>query len=300
MPASGYTRWFNSPQRIAAGGLLIVLVFAAVIGGYLATQPRGYDFSQNQKISPSSPLRLAFATEMDESSVEQYLTLPPNLEVTKEWKDNVLSLQPLQKLEMDATYVIRVDGRAMTKEGVPLGTDLEFTFIVTGAPIIAAQIPAPSSVNVPPDADITLVFDRPMVALTQVQGSAADKRLSGWPVTITPSEKGRWRWLGTTTASFVPSTPLALATKYIVNVPAGIKTISGEETQKDFTWTFETERPAALASEPKEGSGIAGPGSEISVTFTQDMDLISAKDSLVLTEKAASPTKRTAPWSSRW
>ncbi len=284
--AKNISHWFQSPFRIAIAGFILVLVIAAGIGAYILAKPREYDFSQNQKISAASPLRLAFAEEMDQKSVEQYLTLPPKLEVTKDWKGGVLILQPLQKLEIGKTYVILVDGRALAKEGTPLGTDVEFKFTVTAAPVVAAQIPPANSAHVPSDASITLVFDRPVVPLTQVQGSAADKRLSDWPVTIMPAIKGRWRWLGTTTASFVPDAPLTIATKYTVNVPAGIKTISGDLTEKDFSWSFETERPAVVSAEPGEGSSSSGPGSAMVVMFNQEMDLISAKNSIMLTEKA--------------
>lgn len=286
MPVSSLVRWFDSPLRIATAGVLVVLVIAAGIGGFIVSRSQPYSFSQNQNISATSPFTLVFAAEMDHSSVEQYLTLPDGVEVTKEWKDERLVLQPLKKLDTDKTYVVRVDGQALTKEGTALGTDLEFAFNVTGAPILAAQIPPANSLHVPSDASITLVFDRPIVPLTQVQGASADKRLAGWPVTISPNIKGRWRWLGTTTASFVPDKPLALATKYIVNVPLGITTTSGETTEKDFSWSFETVRPMAISSSPSEGSSFAGPGTEMVVTFNQEMDLISAKDFISLVEKS--------------
>lgn len=285
MPA-GIVSWFNSPLRIAAAGALSVIAIAAAAGGYLVLGPAEYDFSQNQKISATAPFRLAFAADMNHESVEQYLTLPEGVEVSKEWKDEVLVLQPLAKLTPDTTYVVRVDGKALTKEGTALGTDLEFTFIVTGAPVVAAQIPPANSAHVPEDADITLVFDRPVVPLTQVQGASADNRLAGWPVTVSPTLKGRWRWLGTTTASFIPEKPLTIATKYTVNVPIGITTVSGETTEKDFSWSFETERPAVGATFPRAGSADSGPGTEITLTFNHEMDLISAKDFIVISEKS--------------
>src|SRR3989338_5145367 len=97
--AAGFATMFNSPLRIAAGGLALTLLIATAIGGYLAVQQQPYEFSQNQKISASSPFRLTFAAEMNHESVEQYLTLPEGVEVTKEWKDEMLVLQPLKKLE---------------------------------------------------------------------------------------------------------------------------------------------------------------------------------------------------------
>ncbi len=160
----------------------------------------------------------------------------------------------------------------------------------TGALIVTARIPPVGATSVPPSANIVLVFDRPMVPLSQVQNATVQK--TKWPVTIRPMIKGQWRWLGTTAVRFVPDVPLPLATMFTVTVPAGIQSISGESTEQDFSWSFETERPMILSTEPSELSEDAGPTTKVILRFNQEMELIGAKESLQLYEK---PQTRKSP-----
>lgn len=296
MSSSQITQGFPfSGRRITVAIIVVALVLAGGIGAWLTLPSRTYDFSLNQKVSAASALRLSFPDEMDRSSVEQFLALPEGLMVEKEWSDNTLVLRPISKLETGRTYAVLVDGRALKRDGTPLGNDLRYTFIVSGAPAVTAQIPPANGVDVPVDARITIVFDRPVVPLTQVQGASADKKIANWPVTITPFVKGRWRWIGTTSVTFEPEKSLPLATKFTVQVPPGIVTVSGDATEKDFSWSFETERPRIMITDPGEGSRSAGPGARIAVTFSQDMDLISAKDGMKLTAKSRDGSMKNIP-----
>lgn len=286
MPGQGTQFFFGSPARVAFSVFGATVLAAGIVGGYLVVGPvRSYDFAMNQKIAAASPLRLSFLAEMNHGSVEEHLELPLGLEVSKEWEGNLLVLRPPSKLEMGKTYVIRVDGRAKQADKKPLQKDLVFTFLVAGAPAAVALVPGPGAEHVPEDAVITIVFDRPMISLRQVQGDAAGDRVAGLPVDISPGVSGRWRWLGATTLSFTPDKGFRRATRYTVNVPPGLETATDEVTEKDFSWSFETERPVVIGTEPESQSRNAGPGTEISFTFNQEMDLISAKDFIRLGEE---------------
>ena len=271
------------------GGILVLTI---VVGTYLATKNTGYDFLLNQKVSSSSVLALTFPEPMDHASVEKYLSVPEGFLAEKEWKDMTLLLKPSSPLIPEEKYVFILDADALRTDGTPLGRELRYTFIVTGAPKVAAMIPAADSVNVAPKSEIAIVFDRPMVPLTQVQGRASLLKFKNLPVSISPTPKGNWRWLGTTTLAFEPKDPLDLATKYTVTVPAGIETVAGDKTEQDFSWNFETKRPEVASVSPEAGSSWAGPTTEISLTFTQEMDLQSVKDSLHLTELSSNADKR--------
>jgi uncharacterized protein YfaS (alpha-2-macroglobulin family) len=276
--------FFRSKSGLLTSSIVVILLVAAGIGSYLTLGPsRGFDFGLNQKVSASSLLRLSFPEVMDQDSVEQYLTLPSGLEAKRNWEDNTLVLQPMQPLEMGKTYVVRVDGRAQKKDGGVLGRDLEFAFAVTGAPMVSAQIPAPETKNVAKNSEITIVFDRPIIPLTQVQGAENSSR-ADLPVTITPPIKGVWRWLGTSTATFVPDKGLAHATSYTVTVAAGVKTVSEDVTDKEYTWSFETERPQVVSNSIGEAMQLSGPTTQPEFTFNQEMDLVSVRGSVILTD----------------
>ena len=71
---------------------------------------------------------------------------------------------------------------------------------------------------------VDVSFDHPMVAL-----GAATTKSGPVPLKLKPGVPGRFTWIGTRTASFIPERPLAFATRYQVTVPAGNVTPSNFE-----------------------------------------------------------------------
>ena len=257
-----------------------------LIGGPL----KSFNFTQRQRISPQEKMQLHFPEEMNKESVLQSLRVPSDLRVEELWEGNTLVLTPDAPLAEGSTYEIRVDSRALQANGQPIGNEIVYIFQVSGAPVVTAQIPPVDATAVPTEAKIVIIFDRPMIPLTQVQNADSLRSIT-WPVKISPPTSGRWRWLGTTTAQFVPEKPLMISTKYTVSVPAGIRTNDGAVTEKDYSWSFETERPRLVSTDPAEGSLDAGPSTKIVLQFNQEIDLLSAEKSLHLLEKEKSKSK---------
>jgi alpha-2-macroglobulin len=103
--------------------------------------------------------------------------------------------------------------------------------------------------------EITILFSKPMRPLE----IADEERPLG--VSITPPIPGRWRWVGTRAATFVPereggggSERLPQATRFEVVVPKGTKALDGEPLAEDFRFGFETERPSVVRTTPYQGS----------------------------------------------
>ncbi len=90
---------------------------------------------------------------------------------------------------------------------------------------------------------VVVLFNQAMVpleALPEGDGSG--------PLKIEPAINGKFRWLGTNTLSFTPEKRLTPATRYRVTIPAGVKAVSGDRLDKDYTFTFETTRPKFVHS----------------------------------------------------
>lgn len=266
-----------------------VIVVVILLAGLFATgtvrfpsQMIPMDFALRQKVSAASVLRFSFPALMNHGSTEGSITVPEGVKGTWSWQDETLLFTPSAPLTAGQTIVFRLSGSAEKSDGKALQRDLDFTFIVAGPPMIAVRIPEVGARNVSASSKITIVFDRPMIPLTQVQGEAANTRLAHWPVTISPALSGRWRWLSTVAVEFIPSQSLMPGTRYTVTIPKGIETVSGDSTQEDFSWTFETERPQVVSSEPTEGYALAGPTSAISLTFNQEMNPQSAESLITL------------------
>jgi len=240
------------------------------------------DFEGLQKVSENSTLYMTFPGEMDHKDVLSKLEISDKIEGDISWSNKTLSFKPTEKLEMGKTYTFRVSPDTKYASEKPINKELEFRFTVAGAPVVSSRFPVPDAIDIPSETKIHIIFDRPIIPLSAIQGSGAKKYSGQWPVTITPEVKGDWRWISTTTAEFTPKDGFTLATKYTVNVPAGIVTTIGDKTAEDFSWSFETERPKLITSDPTEGYAIAGPSKEILLTFNHEMDLKKASDFIFL------------------
>ena len=103
--------------------------------------------------------------------------------------------------------------------------------------------------KVPLAPELSVTFNQPMVAVTSQEDAAATT-----PVKLSPSAKGRWRWLGTRTILFDPEVRFPQATTFTVEVPAGTKSASGAALKQGAKFTFETPPPSLVAHYPMSGS----------------------------------------------
>jgi len=81
---------------------------------------------------------------------------------------------------------------------------------------------------------LVVTFSRPVVAL----GTLA--QTSPPPFTLSPSVPGRWRWMGSSAAEFVPDGKWPGSTHFIASVPAGLRSVNGGVLANEFAWTFST------------------------------------------------------------
>src|SRR3989338_6683929 len=134
--------------------LVIALAVLGIAGAvaFFGTQkcggPLSQDFGMNQKVAAQSVLRMSFPEIMDARSVEEHLDVPSDIAGEIHWEGNVLVFDPSASLEKDRSYVFRVDRKAEKADDTPLGKDLEFTFTVTGDPMVVMRIPAENAVDI--------------------------------------------------------------------------------------------------------------------------------------------------------
>jgi uncharacterized protein YfaS (alpha-2-macroglobulin family) len=100
--------------------------------------------------------------------------------------------------------------------------------------------------------EISVVFDRPVQPLGVVAEAAA-------PFRLTPAIAGAFRWVGSRAAVFTPERRLPLATRFEVEVPAGLKALDGTRLQNPYRFELTTRRPKLVSSSPHDGErGLAG------------------------------------------
>jgi len=272
-------------KRLVTSGIVVAAAVVGILvwltyGGVPGITSASAELPRNQRISQSTLLRFAFPFSMDRKSVEESLIMPDGMKGQGAWDGNIYVFDPSVTLELGKTYIFTLPRKAKRSNGTLLNEDIDFRFTVAGEPVVAARMPPENATEAPRRGQISIVFDRPMVALTTI--AAKEGAMSDWPVTIEPEIPGRWKWISTTTAQFSPSEDFAVATRYSVKVPAGISSLLGEKTTKDFSWTFSTVRPRLLSSTPEDGFALAGPTTAITLRFSEEMNLASVREHVIL------------------
>lgn len=117
---------------------------------------------------------------------------------------------------------------------------------------------------------VAVVFDRPMIALTQL-----DHMVESVPVSCAAEGAAvpvKARWAGTSTAVLLPDTDdkaFPLATAFTCTVPAGTTSVDGTALENEIRWGFETPRPRVVGSTPRDRASNVRPDAELSVRFDQ-------------------------------
>jgi uncharacterized protein YfaS (alpha-2-macroglobulin family) len=114
--------------------------------------------------------------------------------------------------------------------------------------------------------ELTVTFSQPMVPLATVSDLAAQDV----PIKFTPAVAGSWRWLGTRTVKFVPEPRFPMATRFEVEIPAGIKSVDGTALAQAVRWSFVTPPPKFVQMGPQGGAQPLDP--LMWITFDQRID----------------------------
>ncbi|MFN2244631.1 MAG: Ig-like domain-containing protein, partial [Anaerolineae bacterium] len=240
-----------------------------------------------------APIELTFDQPVNRDSVEAAFTIAPAVEGEFTWLDDrTLAFDPLADLERGASYVVTLDTKAKNEEGEKLEEPTSFTFSTVGYLEVSQVMPTADSNELDPDTVVTVVFNRPVVALTAIsqQGELPQ------PLTFLPPMQGRGEWLNTSIYLFTPADGLLPGTHYKARVAAGLTDTTGAVLEEDYTWEFETIQPAILQVSPPEDFALVGPTDVISVTFNQPMDHTSAQSHFSL-EMDGQPVAGMLRWS---
>ena len=120
---------------------------------------------------------------------------------------------------------------------------------------------------------IVIVFDRTMAPLEPLPIEDDGNLLR-----IEPSFPGQYRWMGTRALTFTPKVRFPFGTEIKVTVPAGLRSLEGYALGKDYTWTFQTPRPALVRSLPAHNDRQIRLDSPVYLVFNQPVKDDKAKD----------------------
>lgn len=256
----------------------------AVVGGPTPTpRPLGNPIlvdrapAQGEELALDKPISLVFDQAMDRASVEQALELRANGALISgaryEWtRDNAVTIVPPTGWETGAAVQVNLADAARSARGLKLARAETFRVNAAGALVVAQTLPGDKTTDVSADSAITVLFNRPVVALSLLDQQANLPQ----PLTFSPSVEGRGEWLNTSIYVFRPARPLAAGQQYRATVAAGVKDTTGSALKDDFAWTFSVAAPVVKQFAPTQAIDV-DLRQPISVTFSQKMDHASAE-----------------------
>ncbi len=140
---------------------------------------------------------------------------------------------------------------------------------------------SPQGEDVPISADgVAVMFNRAVVPLTTIDSG----RSRGIDLKITPAVSGKFFWLGTHGFIFRPDEPLTPATKYKVEMPAGLVSIDGYRLDAPLAWEFTTVLPSVWTWEPADGQTLLPKDATIFVRFNVAMNRSDVESKLAIAD----------------
>lgn len=229
------------------------------------------------------PVTLTFDQPMDRASVESALLVSDGARAVTgklTWtNDRMVAFAPSDGWKRGARYAVEVNDTAKSARGLPLNKPQSFEFGTLGSFKVAQTLPADKAFDVGADAAITVLFNRPVVPLTDVGAQAGLPN----PLALTPAVEGKGEWLNTSTFVFRPAAPLAAGTTYTARVAETLKDTLGAGLDAAHAWSFVVAAPTVRFVTPGNAARDVDLRQPISVTFSQKMDRASAEAAFKLT-----------------
>ena len=242
---------------------------------------------------PNQPIQIVFDRAMDRAAVESAFQVYPAVKGQLAWQnDRTLVFTPAEQLARAGLYDVVLDQRARDAQGAPLNQAYQFRFAAAGYLEVAQVIPAPSTADAEPGSSITVIFNRPVVALTNLDAQKDFPQ----PVSLAANGSplaGAGEWLNTSIYVFKPAQPLPGGTIITAKVGATLVVAgSGDRPlvdtdnnplAADFVWQFAVVPPKVVYLTPGNGSAQVPIESPIVVQFNQPISLDSAREYMTLT-----------------
>ncbi len=237
-------------------------------GGAMQVQPSGMTFTLGEGSStPPAPetVRLVEGEPLSDSDLQALLARMPSLEV--EPGDQ-------QELRLPAeTLPPPRPGQTVEQPFPPVEPAATGETPDTG-PLEVLRFSPEGDVPLAPFLSVT--FSQPMVAL----GTVAQVAAQAAPVRLAPQPEGAWRWIGTQTLLFEPTTRFPMATEYTVEVPAGTLSATGGALADAVRWSFRTPPATMTSFYPNGGPTVREP--VIFAAFDQAIDPAAVLETIAL------------------
>ena len=231
-----------------------------------------------EQLAPDAPITLTFDRPMDQQSVATSLSVD-GVKGALTWPTpRTARFTPSAPLSRAASYAVTLAAGAKAVDGASTAAPISFRFPTAGFLSVAQVIPAPGTADADAKAQITVIFNRPVVPLL----TSADLVKLAAPVSCTPAIEGGGEWLNTSIFRIAPGAPLTAGASYTCTIRPDVADTSGAPLQNPFSWSFTVAPPQVLDATPAGGSTVPVLPT-IRIRLNQAPDLASARASLTLT-----------------
>ncbi len=233
--------------------------------------------ARGQELGITAPIAIAFDQAMDHASVEEAFRISPQVAGSLSWQDETLLFEVERAFERDTTYRITVGTEARSAAGLALSEAFTLDFRTMGFLEVTSVQPAPGTADVQSDALVTVMFNRPVVPLSDVtsQSGLAGRQI----LEFRPPVAGEGQWLNTSIYTFKPSPAFLPGTTYRVTVePERLIDLTDSVLAEPYIWEFGTAPPRVVEALTSDPVGYVGPSPLISITFNMTMDHVSVEE----------------------
>ncbi|MDH7487906.1 MAG: Ig-like domain-containing protein [Anaerolineae bacterium] len=232
----------------------------------------------SEELPVQSPLVVEFNQPMDPKSLEGQVRIEPAVPGRWAVQDRRLVFQPAAPLQPATVYRVVLGKGVKSSAGLTLADEVVLRFQTVGNLRVSQTQPADGAAEVERNIAITVIFNRPVVPLTDLKRA----RDLPQPLHLDPPVPGTGEWLNTSIYIFRPAEGLAGSTTYRATVPAGLQDTTGSVLAEDYSWTFTTESPKIVGTQP-QGMKVE-PTAQVIIAFNQPMDTASVEAGFSLRE----------------
>lgn len=187
-----------------------------------------------------------------------------------------LTFTPQQVLSRGTTYTVTITESLRGVDGAQVLEPYVFELNTVGFLEVSQVLPAPDTPDIGTDSVVTVIFNRPVVAL----GANPDDLPN--PLSISPAIEGTGEWVNTSIYTFTPDLAWAGGTEYTLVINAGLEAVDGGLMNSAYSWTFSTGLPQVTGVIPVDATGDVWLDQSIQMTFNQVMNQTDVEEKFLL------------------
>lgn len=233
-----------------------------------------------QELEPGDSIEIFFDRALDCATIAGAFSIVPTVagDAACGPGDTSLRFTPTQDYAPATAYRVTLDIALRAADGAQLLEAYTLDVSGLGALRVVDVLPSDGASAIAVDSLLTVVFNRPVVPLVIAEdvGDLPD------PLVINPPVAGRGEWLNTAIYTFRPDVAWSGATRYTVQIAAGLEAADGAVLAEGFTWSFVTDLPRIRELNPRDASTGIELDRLIQVVFNQPVDRASLEEHFYL------------------